>query len=102
MFYSIFFLFQLKKLLLEPVEYSDRDRDPTNSGVYNKAALKYEPTDRVRILAEPLPVAPGYVFAKPIIRAVSAAAKNFETTERLVELSKNFPHNIRQKFVRVY
>ncbi len=83
-------------------EYSDRDRDPTNSGVYNPAVLKAEPTERVKELARHKGEYKNYVFAKPVIREVSTGAKSFATTDRLANLCIPFPHKKSQKFVRIF
>lgn len=72
-----------------------------NSGVHNKAALTYVATERMNNLAQHKKLSKSYVFPKSVVRRVPESAKNFQTTKRLEELAINYPHNVRQKFVKV-
>ena len=83
------------------LEFSDRISDPKNSGVYKSSVLKAEATDRVRELSKHKGEYKNYIFAKPVMRNVTTATKNFQTTERLTELCVPFGHKISQKFVRI-
>lgn len=72
--------------------------DPTNSGVYNKAALKYVPSNSLRRLSNPKEVNRNFKPANPVERTVSASAKNYVMSERIEALAANLPKPKKHKY----
>ncbi|CAF0731616.1 unnamed protein product [Brachionus calyciflorus] len=69
------------------MEFSRFAYDPTNSCVFNQAALRAECSDYIISLARPKSDYKGYQFAYPVQREISKSAKNATASERISKLS---------------
>ena len=65
------------------LDFSNKDFDPANSCVFNRAALSATSTERIESLAQPKMLYSGYTFPYPMARPITGGAKNAVASERV-------------------